>query len=1012
MNKARAGRRRSARHPDADRLTQREVTGPDTELTQTELRSAIDDAIAELPPGQRTVVLGKLFEGRSSVEVGREMGLQSGAVRTRLHRGLERLKAILPASLATVLFAWLTPSKGIAGMRARVLEQASRSVPASLAGASTGAIGATVASKKLLTGAAGFGTALLVALGLHEALTVPPGESSQLPKPSTDFASLSQGDASKDDTKEDGVLQERVIASRSPAPLAKPQVVVEVVGPGGAAQANELVRLNLGLGQARSSVEANTGSDGLAHFALEANTYFESIELPVQATRPRVLEFQRTHLQPSETRRLSIEALPGFSVSGLVVHEDGYPVPYAEVLAWCGTRTRGEADRRVTAGKDGSFRIEHLGPDARIMAQAKGLACRRGLTGAPEQGGNATGLQVVMAPAMEIRGGVYFPDGRPAEGVPVWVPDGMSGSRGFHRTAVNGISGYSAFSSESVTDAKGRFRLEGLASGSVRVSAKLVPFLELPQEFRVGETQARIVLDAGEEITGQVFDSKGFPAAGAQVIWGPYYSNRHHSPRKVIVDANGYFRIKGMSFNKNDWGPPWLGVSHEGHAIQLIQPIELGSVLPDIQLDPGYRISGVVVDQDGKPQPAFSVQLRGGRPYKASHSVGRPMTWELAMGLDQVRCDEHGAFAFEGLYPGEYRLHAFPTGDPSSSVTVAASAGTENLKINLSRTGVDSVTLKGQVTRADSGEPVTEFDLCPLVKGEASVARIKDDQGRYQVSGIAPGEVLVCARASGYSQTTSAPLSLDAGEHALDLVLYPARDLEISLSESSGDPIPSFRVSFLEQDVSWRVTHGWGAGMAFMSPKSSRLYRLPARQLTLLVSAEGVQRQIPIDLRPDRLHRVSAVLDMPALHPFQFQILEADAGFDDETWSKVTDSLLFDGDRSLFKAAMESGALRSPTESLSFSLHSMPGGVPAQFEGQSKPAGGMFEMTMRMARPDNSSSSEETLPVCFFTETLPEGAYTLTITSQVYQPLKQTYRLEENSQGQPALLLVRRKSTR
>ena len=41
----------------------------------------------------------------------------------RLSRGLERLRAVLPAGLATGLFAWLSPTRGLAGVRARVLEQ-------------------------------------------------------------------------------------------------------------------------------------------------------------------------------------------------------------------------------------------------------------------------------------------------------------------------------------------------------------------------------------------------------------------------------------------------------------------------------------------------------------------------------------------------------------------------------------------------------------------------------------------------------------------------------------------------------------------------------------------------------------------------------------------------------------------------------------------------------------------------------------------------------------------------
>jgi RNA polymerase sigma-70 factor (ECF subfamily) len=58
---------------------------------------AADDAaklLAALPPGQRRVVEAVAVEGLSHREAGARLGMQEGAVRVALHRGLKRLSAL------------------------------------------------------------------------------------------------------------------------------------------------------------------------------------------------------------------------------------------------------------------------------------------------------------------------------------------------------------------------------------------------------------------------------------------------------------------------------------------------------------------------------------------------------------------------------------------------------------------------------------------------------------------------------------------------------------------------------------------------------------------------------------------------------------------------------------------------------------------------------------------------------------------------------------------------------
>ena len=61
----------------------------------TELRAAIEDALAALPVAQREVVLLRDVEGLSAAEVGRVLGLGETAVKSRLHRGRMALRRAL-----------------------------------------------------------------------------------------------------------------------------------------------------------------------------------------------------------------------------------------------------------------------------------------------------------------------------------------------------------------------------------------------------------------------------------------------------------------------------------------------------------------------------------------------------------------------------------------------------------------------------------------------------------------------------------------------------------------------------------------------------------------------------------------------------------------------------------------------------------------------------------------------------------------------------------------------------
>jgi len=87
-----------------DEMEQRELELPDmrynpeTELERTELRLAIDDALAQLPAQQRSILLLRELNGMSYSEISEALELEPGTVKSRLFRARAALAKILRKS--------------------------------------------------------------------------------------------------------------------------------------------------------------------------------------------------------------------------------------------------------------------------------------------------------------------------------------------------------------------------------------------------------------------------------------------------------------------------------------------------------------------------------------------------------------------------------------------------------------------------------------------------------------------------------------------------------------------------------------------------------------------------------------------------------------------------------------------------------------------------------------------------------------------------------------------------
>jgi len=83
-----------------------ELTGgadPEADAARRELASILEQMLLELSPQDRSIVLLAELEGYSAGEIGKQLGMSDGAVRTRLSRLRSRLAETLQKENATAL---------------------------------------------------------------------------------------------------------------------------------------------------------------------------------------------------------------------------------------------------------------------------------------------------------------------------------------------------------------------------------------------------------------------------------------------------------------------------------------------------------------------------------------------------------------------------------------------------------------------------------------------------------------------------------------------------------------------------------------------------------------------------------------------------------------------------------------------------------------------------------------------------------------------------------------------
>jgi len=421
--------------------------------------------------------------------------------------------------------------------------------------------------------------------------------------------------------------------------------------------------------------------------------------------------------------------------------------------------------RSSVSGREGKAKLESL-PAApwNVTVHARGFVPRT------LQRVAAGPLAVQLEKGGVISGVVREGEGqRPVSGARVEIASGLSLPAEWQQEATR---------NEVVTDAQGRFRLEGIGRGAARLVARAAGYARAERANVRAGASVELFLFAGPMISGTVRDEAGRPVKGAVVraegdqVWT--------APPPERSDARGEFQVCGT--------PPgeYSVVAREGSrapgfATVVVDPD--GPANAVITLADGGFATGRILDGAGTP-------LAGRARVETVEGHGIP-----AFAADQLSADARadGIFTLGPLPLGTLGVSVSAAGHVARRVEAGISASGRSVDLGdlVLETGL---AIRGRVRdrqgNAVGGASVHAERAMP---GEASESdTTAGEDGRFTVAGLRPGRYSVSASATGYAR---ASVEVEAGASPLDIVLGVAGEIAGRVVDADGAAVEDARVT-------------------------------------------------------------------------------------------------------------------------------------------------------------------------------------------------------------------------
>jgi protocatechuate 3,4-dioxygenase beta subunit len=513
-------------------------------------------------------------------------------VRVQLHRGLDRLRRLLPPSLALSVPA-LLGTRGLAAVKAVVLGRAELAAGAAAAGALSVLAGG-LAVKKLVPFAAC--VACLVFAGTlwwfagesawprapstpesvpHEVAALPAADPTATTAPSHQPLATLADPGTRPAT---GTLAVRVVWTPDSAPAAGVAV--------------EAIPLD-GTDEALARREATTDARGEARFGslpavdvelrpVHSGYVVRTVALAAGIETVATLEFDGT-------RR----------IEGLVVDAHAQPVAGAEI--WATGVHRYFSAHYIATYADAAGRFRLRGASG-VAAHAAGRGRSPFMWRAADADGVSRLTLVLVEGGAEISGSVTDAAGQPVPAARILMQVPGSGRKSSEQDGAHSMDWGSIL--VRLSDSAGRFSMCSLPAGKLLVTAEKPPLANAIQELVLtgdARREVTLVLGPGRAVAGIVRDASGKPVGGARV---GVTRGRWQTARETRSGAGGRYRLEGI-------GPGRIEVSAGAPGFES-NKLACEQAEGDLEWNPFLQplpcIRGVVLDAARQPIPHASVR--------------------------------------------------------------------------------------------------------------------------------------------------------------------------------------------------------------------------------------------------------------------------------------------------------------------------------------------------------------------------------------------------------------------
>jgi carboxypeptidase family protein len=391
--------------------------------------------------------------------------------------------------------------------------------------------------------------------------------------------------------------------------------------------------------------------------------------------------------------------------------------------------------------------IPHGGPyELRIASKGCGTVHIPGL--ALDRGERRDVGTLWLDPAVKVEVQVHSWADAPIEGAEVaafavTMPDNFDWSRALSQMGQAPVA-----VAKARTDAAGHAVFPELATGRWTFTATKEGYARAGRSG-VGVTSeitppvVKLFLGKGHALTGHVYDSHRNPVAGALVLAGPPNAGWDMSGaplrQRATSDESGRY-----AFSTLEAGDTLLMVGRPGGGIPSgVATVKIPNVKEfDIVLKGTATLTGTVtLKGDGKPVDGATVRAMSWSGFGsaiAESTSGTDGKYSLAVvegNVNQVTAEKEGLAAVEDTGRGAPPL-TVREGETATRDLLLQTGGTVNGVVK----GPDGPIAGAKVWVLTGG----------MMRGPQQKVGVSDAEGRYEVTGIAPGKALVRATAAGW----------------------------------------------------------------------------------------------------------------------------------------------------------------------------------------------------------------------------------------------------------------------